>query len=313
MQAFVTDFYFQETSAVGSGFTFTLQNSPAGAQAIGGSANGGLGYQGIASSVAVKFDLYDDAGEGIDSTGFYANGTSPTLPAIDLSASGINLHASDILHAHITYDGTTLTLTLIDTVTNVSFTTSAAIDIPAAVGGVAAYAGFTGSTTTGAAATQAILNWTYVANSATPPLAATPTFAPAAGKYTSAQSVTISDAVSGATIYYTTDGTVPTKASTVYAGPITVSANQTLKAVAIAQNYTNSAVASAVYVITAARTHLRAGSGQVHQRAVRHDQRCCWWCHHFLHHRSHGADQGIDGVRGSDYGKRQRDDQSARD
>ena len=229
VQAFVTDFYFQETSAVGSGFTFTLQNSPAGAQAIGGSANGGLGYQGIASSVAVKFDLYDDAGEGIDSTGFYANGTSPTLPAIDLSASGINLHASDILHAHITYDGTTLTLTLIDTVTNVSFTTSAAIDIPAAVGGVAAYAGFTGSTTTGAAATQAILNWTYVANSATPPLAATPTFAPAAGKYTSAQSVTISDAVSGATIYYTTDGTVPTKASTVYAGPITVSANQTIK------------------------------------------------------------------------------------
>ena len=83
-------------------------------------------------------------------------------------------------------------------------------------------------------------------------VAAAPTFAPAAGKYTSAQSVTISDAVSGATIYYTTDGTVPTTGSTVYAGPVTVSADQTLKAVAIAQNYTNSAVASAVYLIVAA-------------------------------------------------------------
>ena len=91
-------------------------------------------------------------------------------------------------------------------------------------------------------------------------VAAAPTFAPAAGKYTGAQSVTISDAVSGATIYYTTDGTVPTTGSTVYAGPVTVSADQTLKAVAIAQNYTNSAVASAVYLIVAAGTKVGAAA-----------------------------------------------------
>jgi len=36
---------------------------------------------GIATSVAVKFDLYDNSGEGTNSTGIYVNGASPTMPA----------------------------------------------------------------------------------------------------------------------------------------------------------------------------------------------------------------------------------------
>ena len=47
---------------------------------------------------------------------------------------------------------------------------------------------------------------------------ATPTFNPPGGNYSSAQSVTISDATPNATIYYTTDGTTPTTNSTVYGG-----------------------------------------------------------------------------------------------
>jgi len=31
--------------------------------------------------VAVKFDLFDNAGEGVNSTGFYTNGAAPTVPA----------------------------------------------------------------------------------------------------------------------------------------------------------------------------------------------------------------------------------------
>src|ERR1700738_3333317 len=65
----------------------------------------------------------------LNSTGFYTNGAAPTIPALDLTASGVNLHSGNILHAHLTYDGTTLTLTLTDTVTNAAFMASQAIDI----------------------------------------------------------------------------------------------------------------------------------------------------------------------------------------
>jgi hypothetical protein len=82
------------------------------------------------------------------------------------------------------------------------------------------------------------------------PAAATPTFSPAAGTYASAQSVTISDATTGAAIYYTTNGTTPTTASAVYAGPITVASTEAIQAIAAATGDSNSAVATAVYTIS---------------------------------------------------------------
>jgi hypothetical protein len=78
---------------------------------------------------------------------------------------------------------------------------------------------------------------------------ATPTFSPAGGTYSSAQSVTISDATSGATIYYTTDGSTPTAASNVFSGPITVSSSETIKAIGTASGYAQSAAGSASYII----------------------------------------------------------------
>lgn len=54
--------------------------------------------------------------------------------------------------------------------------------------------------------------------------------------------VTIADAVPGVTIYYTTDGTTPTTSSAQYTGPITINSTSTIKAIAVANGYTNSAV-----------------------------------------------------------------------
>ena len=78
---------------------------------------------------------------------------------------------------------------------------------------------------------------------------ATPTFSLAPGSYTVTQSVAISDITPGATIYYTTNGTAPTTASTKYTGPISVAASETIQAIATATGDTNSAVATAAYTI----------------------------------------------------------------
>jgi len=64
--------------------------------------------------------------------------------------------------------------------------------------------------------------------------AGSPTFNPGAGTYSAAQSILISSTTTGATIYYTTNGTAPTAASGVYANPITVSASETIEAMAVA-------------------------------------------------------------------------------
>ena len=77
---------------------------------------------------------------------------------------------------------------------------------------------------------------------------ATPTFDPAAGTYTSAQSVTLACATDGASIYYTTDGTTPTNASTKYTKAIDVYKTMTIKAIA-QKGDDYSPVASAAYTI----------------------------------------------------------------
>jgi hypothetical protein len=81
------------------------------------------------------------------------------------------------------------------------------------------------------------------------PTAAAPTFSPASGPYTSAQSVTLASTTPGATIRYTTDGSAPTASSTAYSGPISVSQSMTIRAIAIASGYANSPASSAAYTI----------------------------------------------------------------
>src|SRR6202030_4514670 len=140
---FTNDFAFQLVNPNADGITFTIQN--AGLAALGG-MGGNLGYAGIANSVAVKFDLYNNSGEGINSTGLYQNGALPMTPASDLTSSGINLHSGDKLAVHMTYNGATLAMTITDGATGAVYNTSWPINIPQVIGSNTAYLGFTSGT-----------------------------------------------------------------------------------------------------------------------------------------------------------------------
>lgn len=78
-----------------------------------------------------------------------------------------------------------------------------------------------------------------------------PVFSVPTGKYTEAQSVTISCETAEASIYYTTDGTEPSEQSTPYNGAINITSTKTLKAIAI-KDGEKSAVATATYTILTA-------------------------------------------------------------
>jgi hypothetical protein len=252
IQSFTTNFTFQLASATADGFTFTIQG--AGPTAIGG-YGGSLGYGpnpttgttgGIAKSVAIKFDIYSNSGEGTDSTGMYTNGASPTVPAVNLTSSGIVLSSGDTISAQLVYNGTTLTLNLTDTVTNNTFSQAFTVNIPSIVGANTAYVGFTGGTG-GGTAIQNIKTWTFTSGT-TQASAATPTFTPASGtSFATTLSVSIADATPAASIYYTTDGSTPTTASQLYSVPFTISATTTVHAIATASGYTQSALGSASY------------------------------------------------------------------
>jgi hypothetical protein len=164
---FNSSFQFQTTAgtATGDGLTFTIQGI--GATALG-SNGGGLGYgpasatatAAIGKSVAIKFDLASNAGEGGNSTGLYVNGVAPTSAgSVNLTGSGIDLHSGNIFQVAMAYDGAKLTVIITDTVTGKSALQSYTIDI-VATAGATAYVGFTAGT--GAAvATQEIVNWTF--------------------------------------------------------------------------------------------------------------------------------------------------------
>ena len=273
MQAFTTTFTFTETCPTycGDGFGFMIistSNPSSSGFTYSGDSGAQLSWSQCAgtgntdcpaiNSILVKFDLFDvqTGSPGANLTGFYSGGTypqAPNNPQYDMSGSGINMESGDLFTCTITYDGSSLTETLTDTVTKATYTkTYTGINIPSLVGGNTAYVGFGGST--GAAtATQDLSSWTYTEES--PGQAGIPTFSPAPGTYLGSQSVTLSSGSSGAVICYSTTGSPATNGSTscatgtLYTGPVTVSSSETLYAVAGGTGYNDSPVVSGSYVI----------------------------------------------------------------
>ena len=77
---------------------------------------------------------------------------------------------------------------------------------------------------------------------------AAPVFKPdGATSFRGTQTVEISCATPGASIYYTTDGTTPTSTGTIYSGAISLTSTTTIKAIAVKADMNDSAVAEATF------------------------------------------------------------------
>jgi hypothetical protein len=77
---------------------------------------------------------------------------------------------------------------------------------------------------------------------------AAPIISPNGGVFTNSATVTLSSTTTGASVYYTLDGSTPTTGSTLYAGPLTITNSGAIKAFATKSGLVDSAVAVATFL-----------------------------------------------------------------
>jgi hypothetical protein len=182
---FTTHFSFQSNASAVSadGLTFTVQNGPTSALGLEGN---NLGYTGIGNSAGVAFNLYNLHAFG-SRFGFVQDGA---FPVTDTDMSPLDLHGGGIFDATVEYDGSTLSVAVMDRADpSAKFNASRQIDIPAEIGSDDAIVGFTASTGQHFS-TQDILKWDFTgepeveASGPTFTTAATATPDPVVGKFT---------------------------------------------------------------------------------------------------------------------------------
>ena len=202
-------------------------------------------------STAVGTGTSGHAGDG----GLASNAQIGYPRGVTLDGAG-NLYVSDSSNAlihRVTSAG------IISTVVGNGFTTYSGDGGPAITAGLSPF-GITvepgGSFFIADFSNNRIRKVTYNLDSTT----ATPVFVPGGGSFSAAQSVIVSDATVGASIYYRLNGTTPTSASPRYSLPIAVSTTQTIKAIAIDAGGVQSSVASSIYAIGSATTTLLTSS-----------------------------------------------------
>ena len=146
---FTASFTYKSANAASAeyaGACFVLQNASAGIHAIGNIA-GEFGYGGgnpnISNSAAIALELGPVLNQGNSTTGLYTNGT---VSVGTQSISPVNLYSGDPINVTLSYDGSMLQETLLDTATSASFTTGYLTNLPSLVGGSTALVGFTAGT-----------------------------------------------------------------------------------------------------------------------------------------------------------------------
>jgi len=184
VSTFSTEFLYQRRDASdppADGFTFVIEADPRGANALG-FGGGGLGYgpdnsgnpaRGIINSLAFKFNFYAGAEGGGNNTGVFTGGRAPTvrnaslpplatpeLPDISVPLSPVDLNNQRAKLFDISYDGTLMHESVVDTVTGDTFTHDYPVNLRAILGSDSAWVGFTGGTG-GLNAIQNVLTWTF--------------------------------------------------------------------------------------------------------------------------------------------------------
>jgi len=151
--AFQASFVYQDIGGGGAdGCGFVIQNSPQGTNALGG-GGGGMAYLGMANSVAVTFNIYNQSGIAFGTNGVIGT-YGPTAP--------VNLPGGDPIQVNLSYSGSVLTVTLSNMVSSTTYTTNMVVgSLAAIVGTNVAYVGITAATG-GIASQQQVSNFQYI-------------------------------------------------------------------------------------------------------------------------------------------------------
>lgn len=233
----------------GDGLVFVVQQT--GPHALG-YFGGELGFGGIGrNSFGVKFDSWDNAGEGYSSTGLYLGGASPTTPSIPLLSPGPSFSRPDTIRVHMVDAGGFLIVTITDPTTGQPAIQT--YPAPKFSNSDPAYFGFTSGTGV-ALGSSVLLRWALQETS-NPAYILPPVISPASGTFSAPvkASLSVIDPNHSGTFFYTLDGSDPGELSpTIKAGQtIPITENTTLKAIAIGAGPGNlSSIASATYTIT---------------------------------------------------------------
>jgi hypothetical protein len=249
-----TEINSKESYALTSGpITFSDNGTPVGTATIGTYGDNGTLAQLTLTNVAAGTHHYTAT---YPSDGHYASWTPYTFGSLNVDINGCTPGCTAPPTFSPTTEGFTGTVTVTISDSSPSPTIYYTTDGSVPTTGSSVYSTpltFSATTTLRAIATSSGLT-TSTSSQAVYTLgsnpAATPTFSPNSETFTGSISVVISDSTSSPTVYYTLDGSTPTTASTVYSGPLAISASTTVKAIATASGFTQSAVGTAVYSLS---------------------------------------------------------------